>query len=608
MKQKSCIFICLILLSLAVIFSATAFSEDSPASAVTEPPAAPAAPAETSLPEVITPSLKTGMGGVISLDLRNIDVVDALKFLVMKQGLNIITTKSVSGRITLMVDNTPVKDVFDIMLRSNNLAYDKTGDLYNVMTQDEYKALYGKSFADIREVKLFRLTYSIPEQVFSVFDMLKSNVGRVLVDTESGSVIVMDSPDRIKLMEQILGGFEQKNVVRIFKLNYVRAAEVEEILKTQLDLKKVGLVKADERNNQVMVQTLPERMKQIEEIIGNLDRKTKEIYIDSQIIKVKFSDTVENGFEWEGLFDLGRKFGMTYLGSTPFASVSGATDTFTSRQAVLDQVGYVGSYPFSGTTGNSSASKPSIGLGQMHLGVVGKNDFDTVIHYLQTLSNTRIISNPKLAVVNNQEAKIHVGEKQAYVTTTTTTGQSSNTVSEQVNFVDVGVMLSVVPTINYDDYITLKVKAEINEVISTLITPTKNQIPIIDTSLAETTVMVKDGSSVIIGGLRKEQDIKTSQRTPFLGSIPLLGKLFSVDTKTKERTELMIILTPRLITGDVLIAQANGRPVGEDGTKSVKEYKDLRKQNIDVSSSDTGVETIFDKNKLAPKGLKLHSQ
>ena len=76
---------------------------------------------------------------------------------------------------------------------------------------------------------------------------------------------------------------------------------------------------------------------------------------------------------------------------------------------------------------------------------------------MQTLGKSQVLANPKLAVVNNQEAKIHIGEKQAYVTTTTSTGSTTNTISEEVTFVDVGIQLSVTPTINDDGYITMKI-------------------------------------------------------------------------------------------------------------------------------------------------------
>ncbi len=544
--------------------------------------------------------------GKISLDLRNIDVVDALKFLSLKAKLNIITTKAVTGRVTLMVENAPIQDVLDLMLRSNSLAYDRNGGIYNVMTQEEYRALYGKSFSDIRKVKVFYLKYTVPEQAFSLLDMLKSEVGRVMVDSESGNVMVLDSPDRLVLMEGVLKDFEEKNTVRVFKLNYAKAKDVEDALKNQMEGKKVGLIKSDERGNQIIVQTLPERMEQIAKLITDLDQKTKEVIIDVSIIQIKLSKENEQGVEWEGMFDLGRKFGMSYLGSYPFSSVQAANDPWRSRLATWNSSGNVGSYPFTGTATNYSAGKKSIGAQELHLGVVGKHDFDTVIKYLETLGSTKIISNPKLAVVNNQEAKIHVGQKEAYVTTTTTTGQTTNTVSEQVTFVDVGVILSVVPNINDEGYVSLKVKAEINSVLSILVTPTKNQIPIIDTSLADTTVLVKEGATVIIGGLKKDRKIEEVKQTPFLGNIPILGNLFKEKTVSTEPTELLIILTPKIISGDVFVSSTENKTIAQSGLKPIKDYDVIKDSQSEQALPivDKVFVPLEEEKKMQLKGLR----
>jgi type II secretory pathway component GspD/PulD (secretin) len=547
------------------------------------------------------------MGGVISLDLRNIDIVDALKFVATKANLNIITTKSVAGRVTLFVTKANIQDVFDVMIRSNNLAYDQRGDIYNVMTQEEYRLLYGKSFSDVRKVKVFYLKYVIPEQAFSMLDMLKSDVGRVMVDPESGNVLAMDAPERLALMEEALGNFEEKNMVKVIKLNYGKAKEIEEALKTQLDIKKVGLIKADERGNQLIVQTLPERMDQIETLIRNLDQKTKEVVIDVSIVKVKISNALDTGVQWEGILDLGAKKGLQYLGTSPFAAVQATTDAFRTRNQVYNTLHEAGSIPFTGTSTSYNAGKKSIGTQEMHLGVVGHQDFDVIIKYLATVGKTTILSNPKLAVVNNQEAKIHVGSKEAYVTSTTTTGQTTNTVAEQVTFVDIGVLLSVVPVINDDDFINLKVKAEISEVIDTLVTPTGNQIPIIDSSLAETTVLVKDGSTVIIGGLRKETKVHSSSQVPFLGSIPFVGRFFSVKSDSKENNELLIILTPRLISGEVLVTSGGVKNPGQFGFKGTKEYD--RPLTLDIAK--TLPKEVFiptEEKKLQLKGVKQRTR
>ena len=553
LKSRLCRFIKRNLIVLVTVFLTTAAlnlnleAEDALADAALAQENKPVMPAPSSQEE-----------SRVSLSLRNIDIIEALKFFSMRSGLNIVPTQKVSGRVTLTVENALVKDVFDIMLRSNSLAYDKKGDIYNVMTEPEYRQLYGKNFFDTRQVIIFRLKYAIPEQAFSLLDALKSDIGRLLVEPESGAVMLIDTPERITEAQKTLEALEQKNSVKVFTLKYAKAKEIEEQLRNQLDLKKVGTVRADERTNQIVVQTLPERMKNIEELITSLDKKTKAVLIDTKIIKIKLSKQSDTGIQWEGLFSIARQYGMAYIGSYPFSAVQATSAAWRSRSQVMQDMGgngNVGSYPFSGTTSNySGGSKVTPGK-NMHIGIIsGRQDFDVLFNYLQTLGKSKVIASPSLAVVNNQEAKIHIGERRAYITTTTTTGTTTSTVSEEVTYVDVGVRLSVIPTINDDGYITMKVKPEISSVIGSVTTSSNNQVPIIDTNTAETTVIAKDGSTIIIGGLGREEKTQGSEQVPILGKIPLLGFLFRKRTETMEHVELVIMLTPIIFEGDRFIS------------------------------------------------------
>jgi type II secretory pathway component GspD/PulD (secretin) len=547
----------------------------------------------------------------ISLSLRNIEVVEALKFFAMKTGLNIVPTQGVSGRVTLTVENVPVKDVFDIMLRSNNLSYDKRGEIYNVMTEGEYKSLYGKNFFDTRQVKVFRLQNAIPDQAFSVLEALKSSIGRLLVEPESGTVLIMDTPEKIAEAQQALAGMEQKSVIKMFKLQYAKAKDVEEQLKSQLDTKKVGSVRADERTNQIIVQTLPERMKNIEELVAGLDKKTKAVLIDTKIIKIKLSDATSSGIQWEGLFNVTKQFGMAYVGSYPFSAVQSSSAAWRSREKVLsDMGGSVGSYPFSGTTSNLSGGVKVTPGKNMHVGIIdGKRDFDVLMNYLQTLGKTKILSNPTLSVINNQEAKIHVGERRAYITTTTTTGSTTSTVAEAVTYVDVGIQFSITPMINEDGYITMKVKPEISSVIGNVTTSSNNLIPIIDTSTAETTVIAKDGATIMIGGLGKEERVESSEQVPFLGKIPGLGFFFRSKTQSAERTELLIILTPIIFEGDKLVT-AKDKEMELFGVKPLKKFDVFKEESFsaEVPKADESLKNAVTgeplKGTFVPKGFK----
>jgi len=542
---------------------------------------------------------------LISLSLRNIDVVEALRFFSVRAGMNIVPTQKVSGRVTLAVENVPVKDVLDIMLRSNSLAYDKRGDIYNIMSEIEYKTLYGKNFSDTRKVKVFHLKYAVPEQAFQLLEALKSSIGRLLVESESGAVMIIDTPEKIAEAEKALEALEQQSVVKVFDLKYAKAEEMEETLKTQLDFKKVGTVTADIRSNQIVVQTLPERMKNIEEIINRLDKKTKGVLIDTRIIKIKLSNQADQGIQWEGLFNIGKQYGMTYLGSYPFSAVQATTDAWQSRSAVWDNLaGNVGSYPFSGTTSNYSGGGKYTPGEKLHVGVVGKKqDFDVMIKYLQTLGKSKILASPSLSIVNNQEAKLHIGERRAFVTTTTTTGSNSVTVAEEVTFVDVGVRLSLTPTIHDDGYITIKVAPEISSVVSTITTSSNNTVPILDTSTAETIVIAKDRSTIIIAGLGREEIAESSEQVPFLGRIPFFGAFFRNKSRTTEHVELVIMLMPIIYEGDKFISP-----------KEIDKFPVKEKRSFDVFREEIPIEArsgtipLSEQDDFSLKGVKGYSE
>ena len=504
-----------------------------------------------------------GMDERVSLDLRATDVTDALKYLATKGGLNIAISKNVSGRVNLFLTDVPISDVFDLILRSNELAFDRQGNIYNIMTEAEYRALYGRRFADAREVRSFRLQYAIPEQAFNLLDTLKSEVGRLLVDEDSGTVLVLDTPENLRQMDQALATLEQDNTVRVFDLRYAKAKDVEERLKDDLELRKLGTVKADERTNQLVVKTLPNRMKELEGVVAALDRKTREVLIDAKIVKVTLVDDMDAGINWDSVFTNLKFHGIDNAGS--FRTATSGTPP--------SEVPAVTRIKIPGITAGGYSGESAIDLGTLAFGTVARDGYE-LFRYLETLGKTKLMSNPRLLVTESQEARIHVGTREAYVTTTTTTGQTTTTTAEEVEFIDVGIQLLVTPHINADGYVTMKVKPEISSVVRLLKTPSGNDIPIVDTSTAETNVVVKDGATVIIGGLQKREDATSDKQVPYLGHIPIIGPaLFRTRNQDNERAELVVFITPHIIDGDKLIT-------GDEGTfggsvKSYREYSPL---------------------------------
>lgn len=482
------------------------------------------------------------MSKEVSLNFRNIDVIEALQYLAAEGEFNIAFSKGISGRVTLKADKVTIKDAFDIILLTSNLAYQKRGRIYNIMSDKEYQELYGRKFADVRQVKVLRLKYAIPKKAFDLLDALKSDVGRILVDEETGTIMIMDTPEKLEQMQSALSSLEAKSTIEIFNLQYANAKEVEGHLKSQLEDKKIGSIRADERSNQIIVQTLPERMDEIRTLIKSLDQKTKEVLIEAKIIRVSFSDESNIGLRWEFLFEQLREHGLDFIGSHPFDSmyrVGEATiaDDYPTPELETRQI---------------AASKETI-LGRIYFGSVGEDNFEALLTFLNTVIDTKLLASPKIAVVNNQEATIHVGRKEVYLETTTTQSESTTTIVETPKWVDVGVMLAVTPTINDEGYITMSIKPEITNIARWYTSPSGRLYPVSEISTAETKVMVKDGTTVIIGGLRRKEEALNVEAVPILGKIPILGRLFRSEQATERQAELIVFITPYIITGDKLV-------------------------------------------------------
>ena len=450
----------------------------------------------------------------VSLDLRDTNIADAIKYLADKAEINVAINKNITGRTNLSFKNISIKDALDIVLLSNDLAAELRGEVIYVMLATDFEALHGAKWADARQVKVFKLLYARPTDVFSVLGTLKSNVGSIAVDNESGTVVIMDTPERIVKMKEAISSMDKESLTQIFELKYAKAKEVEANLTGRLDAKGIGSIKADERANKVIVSALAGRMDEIEKIIAQLDRKTRQVLIEAKIVKVSLSPGFDMGIDWEYIVNQGKKNAVDIAMKFPIAS------TITS-------------------------------YGKITTGTLATDDYTAAIKLLKTMGETKLLSSPRIAAINNEEASILIGKREAYITNSTLTqGTDTAITSESVTFLDVGVKLKVTPIINEDGYVTMKIKPEVSSVDRTITTSEGNEIPIIDTTIAETTVMVKDGYTIIIGGLIKDETTRTTQKIPILGDIPLLGMAFRQTEEDKEKTELVVFLTPHVITGD----------------------------------------------------------
>jgi type II secretory pathway component GspD/PulD (secretin) len=447
----------------------------------------------------------------ISLDLKGVDINELFKMLSAKSRMTIVTTPEVKGRVTVFMDNLTFSDALDVIVTMQGLAYEKKANLVKVMTAAEYEKSYGKKFGERKESRTIRLAYAKPANVLNVISTLKSDLGKIVSDDATGTIIITDTPQSVGVMEDAIKELDQPLETAVFNINYARFADIKGYL-NDLITPGLGQIIMDERSSKVVISDLPQRLVRIRKLIQEFDEQSRQVLITGEIIQVEIDDKFQSGIDWEKIF----------------------------VQAGLHNLDLVGKF---------SASSTLSTYGKLSVGTLATNSYNTVLKLLSEYGNTKVLTKPRIVALNKEEAKILVGTRQAYVTASQSQGQSTTITSESVQFIDVGIKLNVVPTIGSDGFITMKIKPEISSVTDTLVTDSGTRVPIVQTAQSETVVKVKDGATLVIAGLMKEENTDDKNGLPKLSRMPLLGHLFSNRTKEHKRTELVIFITPTIISG-----------------------------------------------------------
>jgi len=484
-------------------------------------------------------SLK-GLSKKVSLDLRGIDIIDTIKFLSVRGDLNIVASKDVQGRITLFLKDVTIGDTLDVILLTNKLACEKKKNIITIMTEAEYEAFYGEKYTDKREIKTLKLKYLLPSKAGVALTNVQSTIGKIIMDDATGSLILIDTPEKIKEMETVVLDLDSSivaktspTVTKVFKLKNAQAEGLEAKI-TEVLTEGLGSVRSDERTNKIIVRDLPNKIKEITEMVDAFDTRSKEVFIEAKIIEITLSDDFTFGVNWETLFE--------------------GSDTKDVRLAtVLPATGITDTY-----------SRMSVGTWQDT--ALDSTRTEQILNFLSEVGKVKIVSSPHITVSNNEEAKIMVGSRQPYATSTISQSDTTATTSWSAEFVDVGVTLTVTPTIYEGNFVKMHLKPEVSTLVDWFEIVDSSgvaeiSLPEVDTSNAETDVIVQDGKTIIIAGLIKESRTEDESKVPFLGDIPLIGKLFTSKYDSNELKELVIFITPHIITGeeDLLYLEKGGK-------------------------------------------------
>ncbi|MCA9051721.1 MAG: hypothetical protein KDA89_23445, partial [Planctomycetaceae bacterium] len=296
----------------------------------------------------------------------------------------------------------------------------------------------------------------------------------------------------------------QGRMVRVFRLNFASATDIDKTIQGMLSpvgKSSVTVVESADKlrtREELVVEDLPDYMDRISNYIAQADCPPAQVLIEAHVLQVALKNENRHGVD------------LTQLARIASADVKLQTNGIAS-----------------------SAASPAFLLN------VDGTDMDALLEVIRGTTDAKTLASPKVLAVNGQEARIQIGQQLGYLTTTTT--QTSTL--QDVQFIDLGVVLSVTPLISSDGQVLMTVKPEVS---SGRINPATG-LPEEETTEVETTVLLPNGHAMVIGGLIKEENSDQQSKLPLLGDVPVMGKLFQRRNRLRSRNEIIIALIPRVV-------------------------------------------------------------
>lgn len=309
-----------------------------------------------------------------------------------------------------------------------------------------------------------------------------------IVENRNGNYFVMNRVDA--------GKFRQSEMVdvRSYKVQYASSSDVEDILTEYLS--NYGSIKSLPDNNLLVIEDMPPFLDKIEKILFEIDREPKQIMIEAKILEISLTDNQSFGLNWTKLFDS-----------------SSATGSL-------------------GTQGLASRLSPGL------FGQYSNDNVELVLSALKERGRLRTISTPKLLAMEGHEAETVVGTNIGFRVTTTV----NQVTTESIEFLESGIILKVTPTVDRSGRILLDIHPEVSAG-----TVSDDGIPSKTTTQVSTRMLVPDGKTVFLGGLIKHSINNTREGVPGLGDLPIIGGLFSNNSKNISSSEIVVLITPRIV-------------------------------------------------------------
>lgn len=478
-----------------------------------------------------TSGVSASENGLVSMDFQDAPLGVVLRVLSDQTKMNFIIGNEMRERkITIYLNNVTGETAVNSILKSNNLIFEEMGE--------KGSRIYVVRESGLPEVPL--ITRSFCLKFFPVSDQVIDQ--RITQDDRSVNVLKIDGAGSV-----------------IGKMLSDRGSYV-----------------VDQRTNTIIITDVSSKMELVEKILASLDVKSPQVMIEAEIIETKADLLKEFGMKW-GSGANGTMFriaGAQRLTKFPWTNAKSLLNRTTSSEIpdLLDWASY------------ADTADPL-------RGVISFAEMQIALEAMEQDSDTKILAKPKILTLNNYPALIKITSNTAIASLTETT--SAEGIATQITKAErtiTGVVLRVLPQINKDGYITMKVMPEVIVALASEFFPDIYSDP--HTRSAETTVMIKDGETLIIGGLLSTTDVDTIRKVPILGDVPVLGLAFRHNERKKVDKDLMIFIRPKIISetadgvSDIKLA-GSGSSLGGKGLSATREQSAGSRDEVIARTIDT---------------------
>jgi type IV pilus assembly protein PilQ len=440
-------------------------------------------------------------GERLTLNFQDIETRAVLQLLADASGQNIVVSDSVSGSVTLRLQNVPWDQALDIVLRTKGLDKRRNDNVIIVAPTEELASREKAELAarqDVQELAPLRSEY--------------------------------------------------------MQVNYAKAADLAALIKTQGEgglLSKRGSVSVDERTNTLLLQDSADRLDDIRRLVGTLDIPIRQVQIEARIVIV--SDDFSRELGARAGFS-GFDFFSNNLGYTSGSALANDTamSDFLERANDDDPSNDGVPFVFSDSPGvapprynvNLPVASPAGSIAYMLLG----QDFliDLELSAAQAEGRGEVISTPRVITANQREASIEQGVEIPYQ-------ESASSGATTISFKKAVLALKVTPQVTPDNRIILDLNVKKDSVGQVIVGGAGQQVPSIDTREITTQVLVNDGQTVVLGGILETERRETEKKVPYLGDVPVLGRIFKTTGRTNNKDELLIFVTPKILREGVSV-------------------------------------------------------